>query len=111
MSFSNEQLYKRISKSFAHHEQDLADICKKRHAYGIETPPEIESGKGGKVIVFNAEYDALHSLGHACGHNLIATSSIAAFIATAETIREGKLSGTVRLLGTPAEQGGGGKSA
>jgi amidohydrolase len=81
----------------------------KRHAYGIETSFEVEFGKGGKLIVFNAEYDALPGLGHACGHNLIATSSIAAFIATAETIREGKLSGRVRLLGTPAEEGGGGK--
>ncbi|KAF9769660.1 hypothetical protein IL306_012903 [Fusarium sp. DS 682] len=139
MSFSNEQLYERISKSVAHHEQHLADICKKihenpeynykefkahdnicdlmqrlgynvkRHAYGIGTSFEVEFGKGGKVIVFNAEYDALPGLGHACGHNLIATSSIAAFIATAEIIREGKLSGRVRLLGTPAEEGGGGK--
>jgi amidohydrolase len=81
----------------------------KRHAYGIETSFEVEFGKGGKLIVFNAEYDALPGLGHACGHNLIATSSIAAFIATAEVIRESKISGRVRLLGTPAEEGGGGK--
>ncbi|KAF4966416.1 hypothetical protein FSARC_5891 [Fusarium sarcochroum] len=139
MAFSTKQLHDRISKSVAHHEHDLAAICKKihenpeynyqehkahdnicdlmqrlgynvkRHAYGIDTSFEVEFGRGGKLIVFNAEYDALPGLGHACGHNLIATSSIAAFIATAETIREGKLSGRVRLLGTPAEEGGGGK--
>lgn len=61
------------------------------------------------MVVFNAEYDALPGLGHACGHNLIATSSIAAFLAAAEVLRHGKLKGRVRLLGTPAEEGGGGK--
>ncbi|KAF4338411.1 hypothetical protein FBEOM_7680 [Fusarium beomiforme] len=136
---STQQLHDRISKSVAHHEQDLADICKKihenpeynykefmahdnicdlmqrlgynvkRHAYGVETSFQVEFGQGGKVIVFNAEYDALPGLGHACGHNLIATSSIAAFIATAEIIRDSKVAGRVRLLGTPAEEGGGGK--
>ncbi|EMT69614.1 Peptidase M20 domain-containing protein 2 [Fusarium odoratissimum] len=100
---SNEPLYEKISKSVAHHEQDLADICKKVHH------SQFESGQNGKLIVFNAEYDALPGLGHACGHNLIATSSIAAFIATAETIRSLNIPGRVRLLGTPAEEGGGGK--
>lgn len=70
---------------------------------------EVEFGSGGKVAVFNAEYDALPGLGHACGHNLIATSSIAAFIATAAVIRDANTAGRVRLLGTPAEEGGGGK--
>jgi len=59
--------------------------------------------------VFNAEYDALPGMGHACGHNLIATSSIAAFIATAEAIENSSISARVRLLGTPAEESGGGK--
>lgn len=59
--------------------------------------------------MFNAEYDALPGIGHACGHNLIATSSIAAFIATAEALRDTGREGRVRLLGTPAEEGGGGK--
>ena len=80
-----------------------------RHAYGIDTSLEAESGQGGRLIVFNAEYDALPGLGHACGHNLIATSSIAAFIATAEALKASGLPGRVRLLGTPAEEAGGGK--
>lgn len=80
-----------------------------RHAYGIETSFEAESGRGGRLIVFNAEYDALPGLGHACGHNLIATGSIAAFIATAEALKHSGLAGRVRLLGTPAEESGGGK--
>lgn len=63
-------------------------------------------------MAFNAEYDALPGMGHACGHNLIATSSIAAFLATCEamsSIYADELGYTVRLLGTPAEEGGGGK--
>ena len=80
-----------------------------RHAYGIETSFEVESGSGGRLIAFNAEYDALPGMGHACGHNLIAMSSIAAFIATAEAIKKSNMAGRVRLLGTPAEESGGGK--
>ena len=80
-----------------------------RHAYGIDTSFEVEYGRGGRVVVFNAEYDALPGIGHACGHNLIATSAIASFIATAEALRENDIMGRVRLLGTPAEESGGGK--
>lgn len=51
-------------------------------------------------------------MGHACGHNLIATSSIAAFMATCEAMSalySDDIGFTARLLGTPAEEGGGGK--
>lgn len=81
-----------------------------RHAFGIETSFQVEYGGGGRVVVFNAEYDALPGIGHACGHNLIATSSIAAFIATCQALKDaGNMSARVRLLGTPAEESGGGK--
>ncbi|KAJ5249030.1 hypothetical protein N7468_000481 [Penicillium chermesinum] len=85
-------------------------------AYGLATALEVEykHGNGGRVVVFNAEYDALPGIGHACGHNLIATSSIAAFIATCEAMKSHPKAAsgagfTVRLLGTPAEESGGGK--
>ncbi|KAJ5576580.1 hypothetical protein N7535_003506 [Penicillium sp. DV-2018c] len=88
----------------------------KRQAYELETAFEIEytHGTGGRVVAFNAEYDALPDIGHACGHNLIATSSIAAFIATCEAMKAygAPAAGpgfTLRLLGTPAEESGGGK--
>jgi amidohydrolase len=55
------------------------------------------------------EMDALPSMGHACGHNLIATSSLAAFLATTEALRADGGEGRVRILGTPAEEDGGGK--
>lgn len=87
----------------------------RRKTYQLDTSFEIEykKGDGGRVLVFNAEYDALPGIGHACGHNLIATSSIGAYIATVEALEAldtSSLPGyTVRLLGTPAEEGGGGK--
>ena len=61
------------------------------------------------MVAYNAEYDALPGIGHACGHNLIATSSLAAFLATAEALRDSGGEGRVRLLGTPAEEDVGGK--
>lgn len=63
-------------------------------------------GKGAKVAILG-EYDALPEIGHACGHNLIAASAVGAFIAAAE-VAEGT-GGDVVFLGTPAEEGGGGK--
>ena len=79
------------------------------HAYGVGTALEAEYGTGGCVVTFNAEYDALPGIGHACGHNLIATASIAAFIGAAVALKASQRPGRVRLLGTPAEEGGGGK--
>ena len=48
-------------------------------------------------------------MGHACGHNLIATASLAAGLATTEVMQQERLKGKVVLFGTPAEEGGGGK--
>src|SRR5262249_39588939 len=53
------------------------------------------------------EYDALPGIGHACGHNVIASAGLGAGLATARLADE--LGGRVRILGTPAEEGGGGK--
>ncbi|KXX77631.1 p-aminobenzoyl-glutamate hydrolase subunit B [Madurella mycetomatis] len=79
------------------------------HAYGLDTAFSAEVGAGGRLIVFNAEYDALPGIGHACGHNLIASSSFASFLGVAAALKASGLPGRVRLLGTPAEEGGGGK--
>ena len=64
------------------------------------------NGKGPKVAILG-EYDARPDIGHACGHNLIAASAVGAFIAAAEVAD--KTGGDVVFLGTPAEEGGGGK--
>jgi hypothetical protein len=61
------------------------------------------------LVTFCAEYDALPEIGHGCGHNLIAVSSIALFLGAVAVLRDTKMPGRVRLLGCPAEDGGAGK--
>jgi amidohydrolase len=77
-------------------------------AYGLETAFEANLGSGdGPCVAILAEYDALPGIGHACGHNLIATSALGAVLALERLGAE--LPGRIRLLGTPAEETGGGK--
>jgi aminobenzoyl-glutamate utilization protein B len=84
-----------------------------------------EAGKGKPVIALLAEFDALPGItqttdpfrkeipgkagGHACGHHLFGTASLAAAIAIKEWLEGNNIKGTVRLYGTPAEEGGSGK--
>ncbi|MBV6820871.1 M20 family metallopeptidase [Rahnella sp. PD12R] len=65
------------------------------------------SGKPGPVIALLAEYDALVNLGHACGHNLIGTASVTAALALKQVSQF--LTGRLEVIGTPAEEEGGGK--
>jgi amidohydrolase len=65
-------------------------------------------GSGEPRIAYLLEYDALPDLGHGCGHNLIAAGGAAAAIALARTL-DGPGPGTVHVVGTPAEEDGGGK--
>lgn len=76
---------------------------------GLETAFRAEAGikTDGPTIAILAEYDALPDMGHACGHNIIATSAIGAGIAVQSVID--RLPGTIVVMGTPAEEGGGGK--
>jgi amidohydrolase len=76
-------------------------------AFGLETAVAATVGAGPLSVVICAEYDALPAVGHACGHNLIAASALGTGIALAEVADDVGLS--VRVLGTPAEEGGGGK--
>ena len=76
-------------------------------AYGLSTAVEAVRGDGPLTIVVCAEYDALPGVGHACGHNVIAASSVGAALALGAVAD--KLGIRVVLLGTPAEEGGGGK--
>jgi amidohydrolase len=77
------------------------------HAYGIDTAFEASAGDRGFSVAVLCEYDALPSIGHACGHNVIATAGLGAGLAAAAVAAEA--GGTVRIMGTPAEEGGGGK--
>jgi amidohydrolase len=77
------------------------------HAYDLETAFQASAGTEGPEIAVICEYDALPGIGHACGHNVIAAAGLGAGLAAASLAAE--LGGRVRILGTPAEEGGGGK--
>ena len=84
------------------------DIEVERGLGGMPTSLRARAGTaGGPRVAILAEYDALPEIGHACGHNLIAAGAVGAFLAAARVV--GQIGGEVVLLGTPAEEGGGGK--
>ena len=64
-------------------------------------------GSGSLHLAICAEYDALPGIGHACGHNIIAATAVGAGLALAPLVDELDL--RVSIIGTPAEEGGGGK--
>src|SRR5881227_789565 len=64
-------------------------------------------GTGSLHIAVCAEYDALPGIGHACGHNIIAATAVGAGLALAPLVDDLDL--RVSIIGTPAEEGGGGK--
>ena len=92
---------------------------------GIPTSFVASSGHGSPVITILAEFDALPGLsqratperdpleedapGHACGHHLFGAASASAGVAIAQWLQESALTGTIRVYGTPAEEGGSGK--
>jgi aminobenzoyl-glutamate utilization protein B len=92
---------------------------------GIPTAFVAEYGSGTPVVGIMAEYDALPGVsqkavpfrdpvveggaGHACGHHLFGTASVASGISTMEWMKQNNIKGTLRVYGTPAEEGGGGK--
>lgn len=74
---------------------------------GLETSFVAEYGSGPLVVGICAELDALPGVGHACGHKIIAASGVGAGMGLARIADEAGI--TIRVLGTPAEEGGGGK--
>ena len=97
-----------------HHAHDLVTafleergFTVERSAYGLETAFAATAGSGPATIAVLCEYDALPEIGHACGHNLIAASGVAAALGMKAALGDGD--GAVVVLGTPAEEGGGGK--
>lgn len=81
-------------------------VTVERGVGGLPTAVRARAGSGQPRVAIFAEYDALPEIGHACGHNLIAAGAVGAFVALA---RAGGFPGSVELVGTPAEEGGGGK--
>ena len=75
---------------------------------GLATAFRADFGGGPLVVGVCAEYDALPEIGHACGHNIIAASAVGTALALAEVADD--LGLRVALVGTPAEEAGGGKA-
>ena len=73
----------------------------------LDTAFVARAGSGPLHLAICAEYDALPGIGHACGHNIIAATAVGAGLALAPLADE--LGLTVSVIGTPAEEGGGGK--
>ncbi len=73
----------------------------------LPTAFSARAGSGPLVVAVCAEYDALPGMGHACGHNVIAAAAVGAGLALARVADDVGL--TVAVVGTPAEEGGGGK--
>lgn len=78
-----------------------------RGVAGLDTAFVATYGSGEPVVGILAEYDALPQIGHACGHNLIGTWAMGAGIALRRAMPD--VQGTIKVIGTPAEEGGGGK--
>ena len=86
---------------------ERAGFSVERGSAGLPTAFRATYGTGELHVVLCAEYDALPDIGHACGHNIIATASLGAAIGLASVADALDL--RVTLLGTPSEEGGGGK--
>jgi amidohydrolase len=87
---------------------EQAGVAVERGVGGLPTAFRARVGQGGGPrVAILAEYDALPEIGHACGHNLIAGGAVGAFLGLASVAAD--LGGEVLLLGTPGEEGGGGK--
>ena len=86
---------------------DERGLAPTRRAYDVATAFESRVGDTGPDVALLLEYDALPGIGHACGHNVIAAAGLGASLAAARVAREA--GGRLRIMGTPAEEGGGGK--
>ena len=93
-----------LTNALEHH-----DIKTEKAVYSLETSFEakLNPDNDGPRVAILAEYDALPGIGHACGHNIIATSALGATLGLNAVAQE--LEGSIRLIGTPAEEKGGGK--
>lgn len=86
---------------------DSRGFAVERKAYGLDTAFAARCGEGEPTVAILCEYDALPGIGHACGHNIIAAAGAGAGVGVRELL--GETGGSIVVLGTPAEEGGGGK--
>ncbi|KDQ50969.1 hypothetical protein JAAARDRAFT_41598 [Jaapia argillacea MUCL 33604] len=99
------------------HAHDTLTTFMERHGFEVTTNHLMPTawlatfthGNGGRTLGVNSEMDALPGIGHACGHNLIAIAGVAVALAAKATLVKLNIPGSIRLLGTPGEEGGSGK--
>ena len=101
LGFQEVKAQARLCAAIEHH-----GLSPQRGAFGVKTAYAADFGSAGPRVAILSEYDALPGIGHACGHNVIAAAGLGAALALSK-LRS--LPGSVRYLGTPAEEGGGGK--
>jgi amidohydrolase len=102
LAFSEHVAVETVAKLLTRYGADVqADV------WGLPTALVAGAGSGRPHVAILAEYDALPEIGHGCGHNIICAAAVGAFLTLAPIIHE--LGGRVSLIGTPAEEGGGGK--
>jgi amidohydrolase len=101
-----------------HHAVSLLTHLLKEQQFSVTMPPvakldtaftAIFGNEQQPSIAFVAEYDALPEIGHACGHNIIAAMSVGAALLAQRVMQRHDLPGTIAVIGSPAEEGGGGK--
>src|SRR2546428_13915724 len=110
----DRQAHPGLAYQECHAAQSIAALLE-RHGHTVERGiGELETAlrarvgpKGGAAVALLAEYDALPDVGHGCGHNLIAISNVGAYLVAAANAA--RLEVGVELIGTPAEENGGGK--
>jgi amidohydrolase len=111
----SQDVHAHPEESFGEH-RSVAAVAEllRRHGHdsevgvgGLETALVSRAGSGGPHIAVLAEYDALPGIGHGCGHNIICATGVGAFLAAAGAVE--RTGGRLSLVGTPAEEGGGGK--
>lgn len=102
LAYKEERAAARIAALIERH-----GITVERGIGGLATAFRARIGPEGKSIALLAEYDALAGVGHGCGHNLIAMTNVGAFLLAATDPTQ--LTAPLELIGTPAEEDGGGK--
>jgi amidohydrolase len=102
LAYQERRAADRICALLARHGHAL-----ERSLGGLDTAFRARVGPPGPSVALLAEYDALPEIGHACGHNLIAMTNVGAFLVAAR--QADRLEIGIELIGTPAEESGGGK--
>jgi len=102
LGFAEHRAAKRLCRVLAEYGYSVSE-----GTAGLSTAFTATAGSGSLVVGICAEYDALPDIGHACGHNVISGAAVLTAIALRPFLDE--LDVTLRVFGTPAEEGGGGK--